>query len=549
MQQTPVDQATKDILLDVSGLEVDFSTPDGTVKAVKGIDLKVSRGETVAIVGESGSGKSQTMMALMGLLAGNGQVRGSAKYRGRELLGLPAKELNKVRGDKITMIFQEPMTSLDPLYKVGRQVAEPIVHHRGGSYKQARKKAVELFKLVGIPHPERRVDAYPHEMSGGQRQRVMIAMALANDPDLLIADEPTTALDVTVQAQILSLLAELRQRLGMSIVFISHDLNIVRRFADRVYVMRRGEVVETGTTQEVFDNPRHDYTKMLLAAEPSGHKDPPRPDAPVLLEGRNIGVTYHLSGSLFGGHKAMDLKAVDDVSVRLQQGQTIGIVGESGSGKSTLGRALLRLNTGEGNIRFDGRDISRASVLEMRPMRRALQLVFQDPYGSLSPRMSVGSIITEGLRVHEPNLSAADRDIRAIQALTEVGLDPTARNRYPHEFSGGQRQRIAIARAMILKPKVVVLDEPTSALDRSVQKQIVELLRELQASHSLSYLFISHDLSVVRALSDYVVVMKEGRIVEEGPTAQIFDAPREAYTRTLMAAALGKERVEATGTA
>ncbi|MDT3376403.1 ABC transporter ATP-binding protein [Labrys neptuniae] len=549
MQQTPVDQATKDILLDVSGLEVDFSTPDGTVKAVKGIDLKVSRGETVAIVGESGSGKSQTMMALMGLLAGNGQVRGSAKYRGRELLGLPAKELNKVRGDKITMIFQEPMTSLDPLYKVGRQVAEPIVHHRGGSYKQALKKAVELFKLVGIPHPERRVDAYPHEMSGGQRQRVMIAMALANDPDLLIADEPTTALDVTVQAQILSLLADLRRRLGMSIVFISHDLNIVRRFADRVYVMRRGEVVETGTTQEVFDNPRHDYTKMLLAAEPSGHKDPPRPDAPVLLEGRNIRVTYHLSGSLFGGHKAMDLKAVDDVSVRLQQGQTIGIVGESGSGKSTLGRALLRLNTGEGNIRFDGRDISRASVLEMRPMRRALQLVFQDPYGSLSPRMSVGSIITEGLRVHEPNLSAADRDIRAIQALTEVGLDPTARNRYPHEFSGGQRQRIAIARAMILKPKVVVLDEPTSALDRSVQKQIVELLRELQASHSLSYLFISHDLSVVRALSDYVVVMKEGRIVEEGPTAQIFDAPREAYTRTLMAAALGKERVEATGTA
>jgi oligopeptide transport system ATP-binding protein len=549
MQQTPADQDTKDILLDVSGLEVDFSTPDGTVRAVKGIDLKVNRGETVAIVGESGSGKSQTMMALMGLLAGNGQVRGSARYRGRELLGLPAKELNKVRGDKITMIFQEPMTSLDPLYKVGRQVAEPIVHHRGGSYKQARKKAVELFKLVGIPHPERRVDAYPHEMSGGQRQRVMIAMALANDPDLLIADEPTTALDVTVQAQILSLLADLRQRLGMSIVFISHDLNIVRRFADRVYVMRRGEVVETGSTQEVFDNPRHDYTKMLLAAEPSGHKDPPRPDAPVLLEGRNIRVTYHLAGSLFGGHKAMDLKAVDDVSLRLQQGQTIGIVGESGSGKSTLGRALLRLNTGEGDIRFDGRDISRASVLDMRPLRRALQLVFQDPYGSLSPRMSVGSIITEGLRVHEPSLSAAERDKRAVQALTEVGLDPTARNRYPHEFSGGQRQRIAIARAMILKPKVVVLDEPTSALDRSVQKQIVELLRDLQATYGLSYLFISHDLSVVRALSDYVVVMKEGRIVEEGSTAQIFDAPRETYTRTLMAAALGKERVEAAGTA
>ncbi len=545
MPQTSSDQGPHDRILDINGLEVSFDTPDGTVKAVKGIDLKVHRGETVAIVGESGSGKSQTMMALMGLLAGNGRARGSAKYRGKELIGLPPKDLNKVRGDKITMIFQEPMTSLDPLYKVGRQVAEPIVYHRGGSYKQARKKVIELFKLVGIPHPERRIDAYPHEMSGGQRQRVMIAMALANQPDVLIADEPTTALDVTVQAQILSLLADLRQRLGMAIVFISHDLNIVRRFADRVYVMRRGEVVETGTTEEVFTNPRNAYTQMLLAAEPSGHKDPPPPDAPVLLEGQHVRVTYHLAGGLFGGHKAMDLKAVDDVSLRLRQGQTIGIVGESGSGKSTLGRALLRLNASEGDLRFEGKDISKASQLDMRPLRRALQLVFQDPYGSLSPRMTVGAIVTEGLRVHEPGLSAADRDKRAIQALNEVGLDPLARNRYPHEFSGGQRQRIAIARAMILKPKVVVLDEPTSALDRSVQKQIVELLRELQSAHGLSYLFISHDLSVVRALSDYVIVMKEGRIVEEGATAQIFDAPRETYTRTLMAAALGKERVEA----
>ncbi|WP_448953542.1 ABC transporter ATP-binding protein [Labrys neptuniae] len=537
---------TNDAVLDISGLEVSFDTPDGVVKAVKGVDIKVGRGETVAIVGESGSGKSQTMMALMGLLAGNGRAKGSALYRGKELIGLPPRELNQVRGAKITMIFQEPMTSLDPLYKVGRQVAEPIVHHRGGSYKDARKRVVELFKLVGIPHPERRIDAYPHEMSGGQRQRVMIAMALANEPDVLIADEPTTALDVTVQAQILSLLADLRQRLGMAIVFISHDLNIVRRFADRVYVMRRGEVVETGTTEEVFGRPRHDYTKMLLAAEPSGHKDPPAPFAPVLLQGDNIRVTYHLSGGgMFGGHKAMELKAVDNVSLRLRQGQTIGVVGESGSGKSTLGRALLRLNHAEGHVVFDGKDISTAGPAAMRPLRRALQLVFQDPYGSLSPRMTVGAIVTEGLLVHEPNLSGAERDKRAIQALIEVGLDPIARNRYPHEFSGGQRQRIAIARAMILMPKVVVLDEPTSALDRSVQKQIVELLRELQASHNLSYLFISHDLTVVRALSDYVIVMKEGRIVEEGNTAQIFDAPREIYTQTLMAAALGKERVAA----
>ncbi|WP_413992640.1 ABC transporter ATP-binding protein [Labrys okinawensis] len=528
-------------VLDISGLDVRFATPDGELRAVKGVDIKVGRGETVAIVGESGSGKSQTMMAAMGLLAGNGRATGSVRYRGRELLGLRPKELNKVRGAKITMIFQEPMTSLDPLYRIGRQVAEPIVHHQGIGYAEARKQVIELLRLVGIPHPERRVDAYPHEMSGGQRQRVMIAMALANQPDVLIADEPTTALDVTVQAQILALLADLRERLGMAIVFISHDLNVVRRFADRVYVMRYGEVVEEGPIEEVFSRPRNPYTQMLLAAEPTGSKAPPRAGAPVLLEGRDVKVSFHLpGGGLFSRHAAIELKAVDGVSLRLQQGQTIGIVGESGSGKSTLGRALLRLLASQGHVLFDGKDISQADRTRMRPLRRALQLVFQDPYGSLSPRMTVGAIVTEGLKVHEPNLSAAERDKRAIQALTEVGLDPLARNRYPHEFSGGQRQRIAIARAMILKPKVVVLDEPTSALDRSVQKQIVELLRELQAAHDLSYLFISHDLAVVRALSDYVIVMREGRIVEEGPTRQIFDAPRQAYTKALMAAALGK---------
>jgi len=368
---------------------------------------------------------------------------------------------------------------------------------------------------------------------------VMIAMALANDPELLIADEPTTALDVTIQAQILELLAELKQRIGLAIVFISHDLGIVRRFSDRVAVMRTGEVVETGTVTDIFSNPKHPYTQMLLAAEPTGRKAPPADDAPILLEGRNVDVRFSMGGGFLGGKK-LDIHAVDNIDIFLKKGQTIGIVGESGSGKSTLGRALLRLNHGTGAIRFGKDDISNTSRDEMRKHRRQMQLVFQDPFGSLSPRMTAGQIVTEGLLVHEPQLSKADRDLRAIKAFAEVGLDPATRNRYPHEFSGGQRQRIAIARAIILTPKVVVLDEPTSALDRSVQKQIVELLRDLQAKHDLSYLFISHDLAVVRALSDYIVVMKSGKIVEQGSTDQIFDAPAEAYTRELMAAAFGK---------
>ncbi len=531
-----------DTVLDIADLHVRFDTPNGEVHAVKGISLSVAAGETLAIVGESGSGKSQTMMAVMGLLAANGRVTGSAKYRGTELVGMAPKALNAVRGSKITMIFQEPMTSLDPLYKVGSQIMEPLMHHKGLSAAEARKRAIDLLRLVKVPDPERRVDSYPHEMSGGQRQRVMIAMALACDPDVLIADEPTTALDVTIQAQILDLLAELKTRIGLSIVFITHDLGIVQRFADRVVVMRRGEIVESGPVLSIFADPRHDYTKMLLAAEPTGRKAPPEPNAPVLLEGRGVKVSFSLGGGgLFGG-APLELKAVDDVTLRLKRGQTIGIVGESGSGKSTLGRALLRLNHGTGRIRFGDHDISTADRGRMRGLRRELQLVFQDPFGSLSPRMTAGQIVTEGLLVHEPQLSPADRDRRAIEALREVGLDPAMRNRYPHEFSGGQRQRIAIARAMILKPKVVVLDEPTSALDRSVQKQIVELLRDLQEKHGLSYLFISHDLAVVRALSDYIIVMKSGRIVEEGGTDQIFDAPREAYTRELMAAAFGHVR-------
>ncbi|MCB1469996.1 MAG: ABC transporter ATP-binding protein, partial [Rhizobiaceae bacterium] len=501
-------------------LSVEFATHDGVVRAVKGIDLDVLPGETVGIVGESGSGKSQTMMALMGLLASNGRATGSARYRDEELIGLPETKLNRIRGAKITMIFQEPMTSLDPLYKIGSQIAEPLVRHKGLTARAARARSLELLELVGIPDPQRRIDAYPHEMSGGQRQRVMIAMALANDPDILIADEPTTALDVTIQAQILELLAQLQEKFGMAIVFITHDLGIVRRFSDRVYVMQSGDVVESGPTEKIFSRAEHPYTRMLLAAEPKGRKAPPRPDAPTLLEGRDVEVTFDIGGGFFSGEPTK-LRAVDRISVNLKRGQTIGIVGESGSGKSTLGRALLRMLPSKGTILLDDRDISHADRQEMRPLRRELQVVFQDPFGSLSPRLTVGQIITEGLLVHEPSLSAKQRDLRAIEALREVNLDPVMRNRYPHEFSGGQRQRIAIARAMILKPKVVVLDEPTSALDRSVQKQIVELLKDLQSAHDLSYLFISHDLAVVRAIADYIIVMKQGKIVEEGTTEQI----------------------------
>ena len=529
--------AEHETVLSVKDLKVRFRTLDGTVEAVKGVNITVNAGETVAIVGESGSGKSQTMMAAMRLLASNGEATGHVDYRGKNLLTLSKSEMNKVRGARITMIFQEPMTSLDPLYTIGTQLGEPIRKHRGLSAVEARKEAVRLLELVKIPHPERRLKSYPHELSGGQRQRVMIAMALANDPDVLIADEPTTALDVTIQKQILDLLSELQERLGMAIVFITHDLGIVRRFADRVYVMQSGLVVEDGAAEDVFTAAKHPYTRMLLAAEPTGRKAPPAPKAPVLLQGHKVEVVFRIGGGLFGGPPIV-IRAVDRISIGLKQGQTIGIVGESGSGKSTLGRALLRLLPSEGNIRFEGIDISGADRARMTPLRRELQVVFQDPFGSLSPRMTVGQIVAEGLLVHEPSLSSRERDRRAVEALKEVGLDPSMRNRYPHEFSGGQRQRIAIARAMILKPKVVVLDEPTSALDRSVQKQIVELLRSLQQAHDLSYLFISHDLAVVRAMADYIIVMKSGVIVEEGPTEEIFDHPRDEYTKALMAAAI-----------
>jgi ABC-type microcin C transport system duplicated ATPase subunit YejF len=528
--------ASSETILSAENLHIRFHTLDGVVNAVKGINLHVKAGETVAVVGESGSGKSQTMMAAMRLLASNGEATGTIAYRGANLLTLSKAELNEVRGRKITMIFQEPMTSLDPLYTIGNQLMEPIMRHRHIGKEEARQEAIKMLKLVRIPEPERRMKSYPYEMSGGQRQRVMIAMAIANDPDLLIADEPTTALDVTIQAEILNLMADLRKRLGMSMIFITHDLNIVRRIADRVYVMRLGEVVEEGETRTIFSKPKHPYTKALLAAEPAGHKEPVSKSASTMLAGTDMRVTFKVGGGFLAGDPIY-LKAVDRVSVTLKRGQTIGIVGESGSGKSTLARALLKMLPSEGSIHFDGRNIEKLDPHQMRPLRKQLQIVFQDPFGSLSPRLTSGQIVTEGLLVHEPSMSTKERDRRAAQAFTEVGLDPANRNRYPHEFSGGQRQRIAIARAIILKPKVVVLDEPTSALDRQVQKQIVELLRDLQKANNLSYLFISHDLAVVRAMADHIMVMKDGRMVEQGSPEQIFDHPHEDYTKRLMAAA------------
>jgi ABC-type microcin C transport system duplicated ATPase subunit YejF len=523
-------------LLSLRDLKVSFRTNDGVVAAVKGIDLTVDRNEIVAIVGESGSGKSQAMMALMGLLAANGEASGTVQFDAGTATDIAAEPLKPHRGHAITMVFQEPMTSLDPLYRIGEQIMLVIRRHQKCSRMAAQAKALEMLRLVRIPDAERRMLSYPHEMSGGQRQRVMIAMALANTPKLLIADEPTTALDVTIQAEILALMKDLKDRLGMAIVFISHDLNVVKRFADRIYVMRHGAVVETGTVAEVFQNPTHAYTRMLVAAEPEGRKTPPPDSALALLVGRDIRVSFKMPRR-FLGKATPDLKAVDGISLSLRKGGTLGIVGESGSGKSTLGRALLRLVPASGDILFDGRPLHGMQRKDLRPLRRDMQVVFQDPFGSLSPRMTVGAIITEGLLVHDPGLNRTERDRRAAAAMTEVQLEPSMHNRYPHEFSGGQRQRIAIARALILKPKLMLLDEPTSALDRTVQKSIIALLRDLQAKFGLTYLFISHDLAVVRALADHVIVMKDGRIIEEGTVEQIFDSPLQPYTRALIAAA------------
>ena len=523
------------MLLEVKDLAVSF----GATKAVEGVSFSIAKGQTLALVGESGSGKSVSALSVLKLLAypSAHHPSGSVRFKGQELLDAPDAALRRVRGNDISMIFQEPMTSLNPLHSVERQIGEILEVHRGMTGEAARQIVIELLGKVGIRDPESRLEAYPHQLSGGQRQRVMIAMALANEPDLLIADEPTTALDVTVQAQILKLLKDLQRETGMALLLITHDLGIVRAMADRVAVMQHGRIVEQAASEALFTKPQHAYTRMLLAAEPKGVAPKPDPKAADVIATDNLKVWFPIKRGFFRktvGH----IKAVDGVSVRVKAGQTLGIVGESGSGKTTLGLALLRLIASQGPIVYLGRDISGFDAGDMRPLRREMQVVFQDPFGSLSPRLSIRQIVEEGLIATGTKLAADERDGLVAQALVEVGLDPTAMERYPHEFSGGQRQRIAIARAMVLKPKFVMLDEPTSALDMSVQAQIVDLLRDLQARHGLSYLFISHDLRVVRALSNEVVVMRDGVIVEQGPSEQIFTKPKQAYTKALLAAAL-----------
>ncbi|WP_083467802.1 ABC transporter ATP-binding protein [Methylobacterium tarhaniae] len=521
-------------LLSLRGLTVRY--PEAGVTALDALGLDLARGETLALVGESGSGKSQVALAVMGLLPPEARVTGSVRFDGTELTGLRRPALDRIRGARIGLVFQEPMTALDPLFAIGHQIALPLRAHRGMSRRQAVARARELLGLVGIRDGAARLSAYPHELSGGERQRVMIAMALACEPDLLIADEPTTALDVTVQAQILALLADLKDRLGLALLFITHDLRLVRRIAERTAVLRAGRLVEAGPTGQLFRAPQAPETRDLLAAEPAGRKDPVPASAPPVLEARGVSVAY--PGRRLWLRAEPPRLAVAGIDLTLRAGQTVGVVGESGSGKSSLGRALLRLEpAAHGLVRFEDRDLTRLDRAALRPLRRGFQPVFQDPMGSLSPRLTAGEIVSEGLRVHEPRLTAADRDARAAEAFCEVRLDPAWRHRFPHAFSGGQRQRIAIARAMILRPRLVVLDEPTSALDRTVQRDIVALLRDLQAAHGLAYLFISHDLAVVRALADTVLVLRGGREVERGPTDAVLERPREAYTRALVAAA------------
>ncbi|KNY18897.1 MULTISPECIES: ABC transporter ATP-binding protein [unclassified Shinella] len=531
-------------LLSVRDLSVAFHQGGNTSLAVDRVSFDIRRGEVVALVGESGSGKSVTANSILKLLPypAASHPSGEIHFNGENLLKADDAALRAVRGNDITMIFQEPMTSLNPLHSIERQIGEILKLHQEIEGPAARAKTLELLNQVGIREPEKRLAAYPHELSGGQRQRVMIAMALANRPELLIADEPTTALDVTVQAQILELLKSLKVEHGMSMLFITHDLGIVRKFADRVCVMTKGRIVETGPVEEIFSNPQHAYTRHLLAAEPKGEPRPGDDSQPVVIEAEDVKVWFPIKAGFL--RRVVDhVKAVDGIDVTLRAGHTLGVVGESGSGKTTLGLALTRLIASKGRIAFAGQDIAGHSFSEMRPLRRRMQIVFQDPFGSLSPRMSVADIVAEGLKVHEPSLSEAERDHRVAFALEETGLDPATRWRYPHEFSGGQRQRIAIARAMVLKPEFVMLDEPTSALDMSVQAQVVELLRDLQAKHNLAYLFISHDLKVVRALANDIIVMRGGQVVEKGPAKDIIERPSEAYTRALMAAAFNLEAV------
>ena len=524
-------------LLEVTDLSVAFRQGARETLAVDRVSFDIRKGETLALVGESGSGKSVTALSVMKLLPypSAHHPSGSIRFKGQELLQMRQRDIRRVRGNDITIIFQEPMTSLNPLHTIEKQIGEILLLHQGLTGQEARARTLDLLTQVGIPEPETRLKSYPHQLSGGQRQRVMIAMALANEPDLLIADEPTTALDVTVQAQILGLLKELQTRLGMAMLFITHDLGIVRKLADRLCVMKEGKIVEQGPVERVFTAPEHPYTRALLAAEPKPDPAPLCDNAPVVVETQDLKVWFPIKRGFLRkvvGH----IKAVDGVSIAVRQGETLGIVGESGSGKTTLGLALLRLISSDGPIVFLGSKITGLNFRQMRPFRHHMQIVFQDPYGSLSPRMSVSDIIEEGLWVHHPKLSREQREQRVIGALRDVGLDPETRFRYPHEFSGGQRQRIAVARAIVLEPTFVVLDEPTSALDMLIQAQIVELLRDLQRRHNLTYTFISHDLRVVAALSCRLVVMRHGKVVEEGPSAEVFANPKSNYTRALFAA-------------
>lgn len=524
-------------ILEVRNLSVSFTTNDGIVDAVKNVSFDLQKGETLAIVGESGSGKSVSTNALMQLLPKNAILspESSIHFEGQRLLDLPETEMQSIRGDRIGMIFQEPMTSLNPFMRVGIQVAEAVTCHRQVSQIEAKNKVLELFNLVHLPNPEQAYRKYPHEFSGGQLQRIMIAMALINEPDILIADEPTTALDVTVQAEVLNLIKEIQAKMGMSILFITHDLGVVKHLADRVIVMCKGDVVEEGVCLDLFKQPKHEYTKMLINSIPSGSKEPIKEDASALLKAEDIRVKF-LIKSHFLASKNQYFEAVKGISLELKQGETLGIVGESGSGKSTLGRALIGLLPSTGNIEFKGKNIDDLNQAQRFALKKDIQMVFQDPYGSLSPRMTVGDIITESLTVHQPHLSRNERMSRARKALEEVRLDPHSINRYPHEFSGGQRQRIAIARALILEPSFILLDEPTSALDRSVQLTVIDLLKDLQKKHNIGFLFISHDLSVVKALSDRVLVMQKGEVMEQGTADEIFRNPSHDYTKKLIAA-------------
>ena len=523
-------------VLEIHNLSIEFNQDGHSTTAVRDVSFNIGAGETVAVVGESGSGKSVTALATVDLLPDSAVVCGSVKYQGIEMVGAPEATLQRIRGNDISFIFQEPMTSLNPLHTIEKQLGESLSAHQGLRGIPLQTRIVQLLTRVGIPDPVMRLKSYPHQLSGGQRQRVMIAMALANEPDLLIADEPTTALDVTIEAQILELLGELQRTEGLSLLFITHDLGVVRKIADRVVVMQNGVVVESGITQNIFEEPGHSYTKLLLGAETVGKPSPVALDAAELLRTENLKVWFPIQRGLLRRTVGY-VKAVNDASLSVRAGETLGIVGESGSGKTSLALAVVRLITSENRIFFLGRQISSLNRQQMRPLRSDMQIVFQDPFGSLSPRMSVMEIISEGLEIHSKSNRENHRPEVAAM-LQEVGLDPAAMDRYPHEFSGGQRQRIAIARAMILRPKLVVLDEPTSALDRTVQVQIVDLLRALQDKYQLGYLFISHDLKVVRALSHKVMVMKDGDVVEHGPAAQVFDAPQHPYTKTLLAAAL-----------